>query len=584
MSGCRTIVRLTSFCLIALIATGIAPQATAESNDQRELADLSSRVQAFSAVGEFSRALELAAQMAQPAQRDDAYATISRGQLKAGLPRAAIETASYVSHDVTRSGLLADVASYRPPAPARGGGVEPDFDSLIELITTTVEPESWEELGGPGSIAPFETGVFVDAQGTLQRVTKLAPDTLLSSIHASAMAANGNLDVATVSPLRKVSLTRLEKEVQLRWAAGKDPTEAILNLAGIYEVKYLLVYPHEQEIVLAGPAGPWHPNAEGRVVNVATGRPVLQLDDFVVLLRNAIGEKGRFGCAITPTQQGLKQAQEYLDRTGKKPLHPRQRDAWLEGLKNSIGRQEIEVYGIAPETRAGRVLVEADYHMKRIGMGLEEGTAGVPSYLDMVTIPPGGSPPPMDVLRWWFTLNYSAVQTTDQRNAFELQGPGVQVMSENELLDDQGQRVHTHQSSPLNATFARNFTQHYAALSVKYPIYAELKNVFDLALVGSLIEQQRLADQVDWHMTHFGPEGAYQVQTAPAPTDVESIMNMRVIQRKHIIAGVSGGVRFDASTLLGEDNIKTDQYGLMTADREASKAPPTLNRRGWWWD
>ncbi|PQO29969.1 hypothetical protein [Blastopirellula marina] len=31
----------------------------------------------------------------------------------------------------------------------------PDFDSVVELLTTTVDPESWEELGGPGSIYAF---------------------------------------------------------------------------------------------------------------------------------------------------------------------------------------------------------------------------------------------------------------------------------------------------------------------------------------------------------------------------------------------------------------------------------------------
>ncbi len=40
-----------------------------------------------------------------------------------------------------------------------GGGVEPDFDSLIELITTTIAPDTWEEVGGTGSIAPFETNL-----------------------------------------------------------------------------------------------------------------------------------------------------------------------------------------------------------------------------------------------------------------------------------------------------------------------------------------------------------------------------------------------------------------------------------------
>lgn len=40
-----------------------------------------------------------------------------------------------------------------------GGGVQADFDSLIELITTTVQPTTWDEVGGPGSIAPFETNL-----------------------------------------------------------------------------------------------------------------------------------------------------------------------------------------------------------------------------------------------------------------------------------------------------------------------------------------------------------------------------------------------------------------------------------------
>ena len=40
-----------------------------------------------------------------------------------------------------------------------GGGAMADFDSLIELITTTVAPETWDDVGGAGSIAPFETNL-----------------------------------------------------------------------------------------------------------------------------------------------------------------------------------------------------------------------------------------------------------------------------------------------------------------------------------------------------------------------------------------------------------------------------------------
>ena len=40
-----------------------------------------------------------------------------------------------------------------------GGGVIADFDTLIELITTTIEPDSWDEVGGPGTIAEFPTNL-----------------------------------------------------------------------------------------------------------------------------------------------------------------------------------------------------------------------------------------------------------------------------------------------------------------------------------------------------------------------------------------------------------------------------------------
>jgi general secretion pathway protein D len=40
-----------------------------------------------------------------------------------------------------------------------GGGNQADFDSLIELITSTVAPQSWDSNGGAGSIAPFATNL-----------------------------------------------------------------------------------------------------------------------------------------------------------------------------------------------------------------------------------------------------------------------------------------------------------------------------------------------------------------------------------------------------------------------------------------
>ncbi|HEV3026900.1 MAG TPA: hypothetical protein VG457_04965, partial [Planctomycetota bacterium] len=42
------------------------------------------------------------------------------------------------------------------PGP-RGGGAQADFNSLMNLITTTIQPDSWDEVNGPGSVMSYRT-------------------------------------------------------------------------------------------------------------------------------------------------------------------------------------------------------------------------------------------------------------------------------------------------------------------------------------------------------------------------------------------------------------------------------------------
>ena len=153
---------------------------------------------------------------------------------------------------------------------------------------------------------------------------------------------------------------------------------------------------------------------------------MLRLDDLVVMLpAHAFSgnRDARFGCSITPTQEGLAATQAFIAESNRTPLSKpgaEARDAWLKQLRAPIemGRQNVTVDGIDPRTHVGRVMVEADYRMKLVGIGLEEGVFGVPSYLSMIAVPKGSPTPPLDVLRWWFTLNYSAVQATADRDGF----------------------------------------------------------------------------------------------------------------------------------------------------------------------
>lgn len=546
--------------------------------------NLEGQIKAHLAAGEFGPAQALA-KGAPAAVRNALLRDVAVAQAQAGAQGASLSTAGSISNSQAR-GQAYNAIGQQPVG--RGGAAAADFDALIDLITTTIAPATWEDAGGAGAIAEFRGGVYVEPSGLLKKMTTDGSKSL-ASVHKASALSGGNTNVRNKSALRKVSLVRLEQQVHALRALGREPDEAMSTLAGLQSIKYVLVYPESGDIVVAGPAGEWTRNEEDRLVSVDSGKPVVLLDDFVVVLRNAYSREGTFGCSINPTTDHLAKTKAFLEASAKKPLAPgaAARDKWLKELRDTLGQQDIVVYGIDPRTRAARILVEADYRMKLVGMGLEEGVAGVQSYLTSVKVGKDGSVPPMDVLRWWFTMNYDAVSATEAHNAFEFKGQGVKVLSENELLTARGERVHTGKSDELNSEFAHSFTKQFPALAAKYPIYAELKNIFDLALVAALIKSEDLPNQVAWQMPYFNPgskseSASFEVELGYAPNKVETVINHRIVNGKQIVAGISGGVTAEPRKLIST-GVKTDTYGAMKADHVGS-APKNLPKNAWWWD
>jgi hypothetical protein len=118
---------------------------------------------------------------------------------------------------------------------------------------------------------------------------------------------------------------------------------------------------------------------------------------------------------------------------------------------------------------------------------------------------------------------------------------------------------------------------------VKYPLYAELQNLFDLALVCALIESEKLQDQAAWIPTTFAKDGDYLPKLGEAAEQVDTVINHRVVNQKQILVGVSGGVRADPWKFVGAKQVKTDTYGKLKVERAAA-GPKDLAADAWWWD
>jgi hypothetical protein len=143
--------------------------------------------------------------------------------------------------------------------------------------------------------------------------------------------------------------------------------------------------------------------------------------------------------------------------------------------------------------------------------------------------------------------------------------------------------VHTGKSEEWNSEFARSFTSHFDSLAAKYPVYADLQNVFDLALVAGLVRSEDLGGRLGWKMAHFAAEGGYEPTLGGLPAQVDTVINHRMINGKQFIAGVSGGVTVDPRDLTKRDAVKVEPGPRLTEGRAAA-APPKLAEGRWWWD
>lgn len=429
-----------------------------------------------------------------------------------------------------------------------------------------------------GTDSGIQSGVAIDADGVLRLKTFNDPGGQIMRERISAAKANLDRSLASFSNLRKISLNRLEQQIIDHQGVL---TDEMRNLAGLQRVRYVFYYPESKDIVLAGPAEGWVSDQAGRTVGITSGRPVVQLQDLVTALR-AFPAGGKstplIGCSIDPTAEGLTALKQYTRgvRLNGPPSDDEVRTI-AEGVRSSLGLQNITVNGVSPKSHFAQVMVEADYRMKLIGIGLENPPVRMTSYIERAK--PSES---NGLRRWYFVPDYQCVRESDDSLAVELVGDGVKLVGEDEVVTATGQRKAAGgRGSKASQAFVRSFTQKYPELAARSPIYAELRNLIDVAIAAACIQKQGYYEKADWKMEFFGSEKQYPVETYEIPKTVESAVN--VIARSGVVSfPVGGGVTIRATEAVDPANILSDEKGKVAKLREGTKV--NLAKGQWWWD
>lgn len=556
-------------CLTAMTCLAIGADALSDRDRQQ-------RVNDHVAAGEFGPALNLATSATTPAAKAQLLNQVANAQQAAGDADAAAGTRCRIPRS--------EKAAINPAqtAPSMGGGAMMGMMQLMRLIQQST-PGKWADADGEGgSMSPFMTGVKVAPGGLLQRQTTEELTGQLNSMGVKARKADLNQEISKKSALRMVSLAKLEKAIASRLEEGLPVPESMAQFAGLYQVKYVFVYPEANDIVLAGPADGWQYNSHGQSVSLADGRPTLQLDDFVTVLRTFAKGEGSFGCSINTRDEGVKALKEYVEKSSGRAISSDATRGWVNQLQKKLGRQDVVVWGVPADSRVARVIVEADYRMKLIGIDKLNAGKEIPSYFDLLPMSQQKNPPTMDALRWWLTMQFDSVLHSADKSVFEIQGSSVLCQSENQFITSEGKHVPTGQSEATNRLFAENFTKHYGKLAAKDLVFADTQNVFDLALCSALIKNEQLDRKTGWNMGVFAPNGAYTPAAYPVPREIDSVVNHRVYHGKDIVVQVAGGVTANVMAAARDPKLNKTADGLGDVGN-AAKAPQLPVGR-WWWD
>lgn len=440
---------------------------------------------------------------------------------------------------------------------------------LVALALTTAVPSA---VWAFGFFRQAVGGIFIDPRGAVANAERDQIGKLREARLEHLQAVPG--DMRQPAELRKVSLKKLEAALAECVRENKQLPEELFFLAGLQRIQYVFVYPEQNDIVLAGYAEGWRIDERGNLVGETTGRPVLLLDDLLVALRTAEqAARGGITCSIDPTKEGLANLQSFAKEL---PLLGSNPNAAAERLEQALGPQVVSFSGVPAHSHFARVLLAADFRMKRLAMNFDPAPVkGLPSYLHMLK---GQSKAgAQNVLpRWWLTTDYDPLLTDGEGLAWELRGRGVKAMTEDDFVAADGSRQQTGKASAQAQKWADLMTDRYDELSVKEPIFGELRNCMDLAVVAALIVKENLAGKAGLNM-------GVLLNASDLPTD--ELITPKVIAtkasfietRNNYIISASGGVAINS---WGDADRKEQSDSLAPVREKVAEGLA----KSWWWN
>jgi len=436
------------------------------------------------------------------------------------------------------------------------------FGTLTPFVTSVI-PIIGPNGGVVGGVSIDPEGVVLRAELDLSRELGRARAESIGKVTGDARRA---------SRMRKISLRKLDQEIVRLRKSNLPLSKEIELLGGLQRIEYVFVDPQNKDIILAGPAEGWHVGQSGFVVGDSTGHCVIELSDLLIALRSEQDESEKgISCSMDATDEGLKNYNDYMRKS--KPQFNRQT---LQNMRQAIGNFEVTFSGVDTSSHYARVLIAADLMMKRLAMNLEPSPVrGITSYIQLLKksrkrVPQNAMP------RWWLAVDYEPLLRDETGLAWKIRGPAVKAMTDQDFLNQDGEKTYAGTGNPLAQQWADDFTKHYAKLSIELPVFGQLRNCMDLAVVAALLNKYELFEKAEFNPGLLLNADKIRLAKYDVPKFTPPQISYAPKGRSWIVT-LSGGIDIDGWSVASKTKVDTKLSSIRKTAVESGASR-------WWWD
>jgi hypothetical protein len=304
--------------------------------------------------------------------------------------------------------------------------------------------------------------------------------------------------------------------------AEKNPLrKEVETLGGIGWLEGLVIDLDNRDVILFGPyTSKW---------------PTLHLDDLVVNMRNIWYEKPHPYCSLDPRPEDVIAVNQLVSTAGVITSVDQMHDFFRQ-FKGVWGPQSVVVGGVPRNSWHAHVMIDADYHMKKLSQGLVE-LPGISSLLHIMLkdaekkVKETGQIPSlgMSMSRFWFHVGEGGPMFQESEGILCLDECSVVVLTEKQRAAVDGTLYDSGGDDPYAKTFAKELTSSFQQAATIVSEYASLENLFRLSAILRAMHFRNTADQAKLNLNYYLKDYHYQTEDTMPPS-LPGLVNSREVQ------------------------------------------------------